>query len=166
MSYTLPSTHPRSCSTSCPAGSRLRGRRRSSRAPSAGCPWYCATRCPTPRTPHRPRWCPNGPLSCSTGTPTPRTQVGGRGRRGGLPPLAPPTSTVLTYVCSSTFQSRRRRPTTTPTALPPRLRPPAPLPAPRPSPHLTLDPGTRRGWSASSRPAAPRPQKAPRRRTR
>lgn len=80
MSHKALTLHPRNCSTSCPAARRrLRGRCQFSRAPPAGSPWYCATRCPTPRTPRRPRWCPSGPQSCSMGTPTPRTQVGSVG---------------------------------------------------------------------------------------
>lgn len=85
-----PPFYPRSCSTSCLAGRWLKGRCQFSRAPPAGSPWYCATRCPTPRTPHLLRWCPSGPPSSSTGTPTLRTQVREWGQVLSL--LAQPTS--------------------------------------------------------------------------
>lgn len=46
-------------------------------APPVGSLWYCATHCPTPRTPPPHHWCPSDRPSFSMGTPTPQTQVGG-----------------------------------------------------------------------------------------
>lgn len=92
---------PRSCSAMCPD----RGSRRLVfKVLRSGSRWYCATPCPTPRTPPLHHWCHKGLLSCSTAILTPLTpqKVGGNLSQSFFPAVCVLPPSVNTLVRSVT----------------------------------------------------------------